>query len=71
MAFALDHVQIAIPPGSETEAPGFYGTRLGLRELDRPAILAGGAGAGTISVSTSSISARTRISIPHARRTSR
>ncbi|WP_242186818.1 hypothetical protein [Sphingomonas sp. CARO-RG-8B-R24-01] len=44
MAFALDHVQIAIPPGSETEAPGFYGTRLGLRELDRPAILAGRSG---------------------------
>jgi catechol 2,3-dioxygenase-like lactoylglutathione lyase family enzyme len=44
MAFALDHVQIAIPPGSETEARAFYGTLLGLRELDRPASLAGRSG---------------------------
>jgi catechol 2,3-dioxygenase-like lactoylglutathione lyase family enzyme len=44
MAFALDHVQIAIPPGSEDVARAFYGTLLGLRELDRPASLAGRSG---------------------------
>ena len=44
MGLALDHVQIAIPPGSDAEARAFYGTLLGLRELDRPAVLAGRSG---------------------------
>jgi catechol 2,3-dioxygenase-like lactoylglutathione lyase family enzyme len=37
---ALDHVQVAAPPGSEDEARGFYGALLGLPELEKPAALA-------------------------------
>jgi catechol 2,3-dioxygenase-like lactoylglutathione lyase family enzyme len=36
----LDHVQVAAPPGSEAEARGFYGRLLGLRELEKPPVLA-------------------------------
>jgi catechol 2,3-dioxygenase-like lactoylglutathione lyase family enzyme len=32
----LDHVQIAAPPRSEAQARWFYGTLLGLPELDKP-----------------------------------
>lgn len=32
----LDHVQVAIPRGSEDEARSFYAGRLGLLELDKP-----------------------------------
>jgi hypothetical protein len=33
---ALDHVQIAAPPSSESEARGFYGELVGLIEVDKP-----------------------------------
>jgi extradiol dioxygenase family protein len=36
---ALDHVQIAAPPSSESEARRFYGTVIGLNEVDKPAPL--------------------------------
>lgn len=36
----LDHVQIAAPAGCEAEARRFYGTVLGLEEIDKPAVLA-------------------------------
>jgi catechol 2,3-dioxygenase-like lactoylglutathione lyase family enzyme len=42
--FALDHVQIAIPAGSEQEALGFYVGVLGFAEVERPASLAGRGG---------------------------
>lgn len=32
----LDHVQVASPRGCETEARRFYGTLLGLEEIDKP-----------------------------------
>jgi catechol 2,3-dioxygenase-like lactoylglutathione lyase family enzyme len=32
----LDHVQIAAPPSSEAQARWFYGTLLGLPELEKP-----------------------------------
>jgi catechol 2,3-dioxygenase-like lactoylglutathione lyase family enzyme len=32
----LDHVQVAMPPGAEQEARGFYGSLLGLPELPKP-----------------------------------
>ena len=32
----LDHVQVAAPPGCETEARHFYGRLLGLPEIDKP-----------------------------------
>lgn len=32
----LDHVQLAAPPGSETEARRFYGDLLGLEEVHKP-----------------------------------
>jgi catechol 2,3-dioxygenase-like lactoylglutathione lyase family enzyme len=32
----IDHVQVAVPPGSEAEARAFYGDLLGLEELPRP-----------------------------------
>jgi catechol 2,3-dioxygenase-like lactoylglutathione lyase family enzyme len=37
---ALDHVQVAAPPGSEDEARRFYGGLLGLSELEKPPALA-------------------------------
>jgi catechol 2,3-dioxygenase-like lactoylglutathione lyase family enzyme len=42
---ALDHVQVAAPPGCEPEARRFYGGLLGLPEMDKPEPLrdAGGA----------------------------
>jgi catechol 2,3-dioxygenase-like lactoylglutathione lyase family enzyme len=36
----LDHVQLAIPRGTEDEARRFYGGLLGLTEVDKPAPLA-------------------------------
>ncbi len=35
----LDHVQIAAPPGCESQARRFYGELLGLGELEKPARL--------------------------------
>ena len=37
---AIDHVQLAMPPGGEAEARGFYDRVLGLRELLKPPTLA-------------------------------
>ncbi len=36
---ALDHVQVAAPPGCEAAARPFYGELLGLPEMDKPAEL--------------------------------
>ncbi len=36
----LDHVQVAAPPGCESEARRFYGGLLGLGEIDKPPLLA-------------------------------
>jgi hypothetical protein len=36
---ALDHVQVAAPPGCEAAARGFYGELLGLAETTKPAAL--------------------------------
>ena len=35
----LDHVQVAAPPGCEEAARAFYGGLLGLREIEKPAVL--------------------------------
>jgi catechol 2,3-dioxygenase-like lactoylglutathione lyase family enzyme len=40
MIYAIDHVQIAIPPGGETQARAFYCDVLRMRELPKPAELA-------------------------------
>ncbi len=45
MELLLDHVQIAAPPGAESEARRFYGELLGMRELPKPAALAKRGGA--------------------------
>ena len=37
---ALHHVQLAIPAGGEEECRGFWGGVLGMRELDKPPVLA-------------------------------
>jgi uncharacterized damage-inducible protein DinB/catechol 2,3-dioxygenase-like lactoylglutathione lyase family enzyme len=37
---AIDHVQLAMPPGGEAAARAFYGGLLGLREVAKPAVLA-------------------------------
>lgn len=37
---AIDHVQLAMPPGREPEARAFYGGLLGLPERPKPAHLA-------------------------------
>jgi catechol 2,3-dioxygenase-like lactoylglutathione lyase family enzyme len=36
---ALDHVQVAAPPGCEAQARWFYGTLIGLDELEKPGSL--------------------------------
>ncbi len=45
MIAALDHVQVAAPPGCEADARRFYGELLGLEEIDRPAALRARGGA--------------------------
>jgi catechol 2,3-dioxygenase-like lactoylglutathione lyase family enzyme len=45
MPLALDHVQVAAPPGCEEAARAFYGGLLGLAELDKPEPLRGRGGA--------------------------
>ncbi|HTZ07490.1 MAG TPA: VOC family protein [Acidimicrobiales bacterium] len=37
---ALDHVQLAMPPGGEDRARAFYGGLLGLEERAKPPVLA-------------------------------
>ena len=44
MMTGTDHVQLAIPDGSEDEARAFYGGLLGLTEVPKPAALAGRGG---------------------------
>jgi catechol 2,3-dioxygenase-like lactoylglutathione lyase family enzyme len=39
-----DHVQVAIPPGSEATARSFYGTLLGMAEVPKPTALTGRGG---------------------------
>jgi catechol-2,3-dioxygenase len=39
-AIRLDHVQIAAPPGCEAAAREFFGSLLGLAEIEKPAELA-------------------------------
>lgn len=41
---ALDHVQLAMPPGEEEAARRFYVGVLGLTEVPKPAVLAGKGG---------------------------
>jgi len=41
---AIDHVQLAAPPGSEAEARRFYVDLLGMEEIPKPAQLAGRGG---------------------------
>jgi catechol 2,3-dioxygenase-like lactoylglutathione lyase family enzyme len=45
MIVGLDHVQVAAPPGCEDDARWFYGTLLGLEELEKPPLLAARGGA--------------------------
>jgi catechol 2,3-dioxygenase-like lactoylglutathione lyase family enzyme len=40
-SLALDHVQIAIPPGGEEQARAFFSGILGLAEIAKPAELSG------------------------------
>ena len=43
-AFAIDHVQIAIPPDGEAQGRRFFGELLELTELPKPADMAGRGG---------------------------
>ena len=45
MPWLFHHVQLAIPPGSEEQALGFYRDVLGCEEIAKPATLAGRGGA--------------------------
>lgn len=45
MGVALDHVQIAAPPGFEQEARRFFGGLVGLEEVEKPDSLKGRGGA--------------------------
>ncbi|HEX8881185.1 MAG TPA: VOC family protein [Candidatus Acidoferrum sp.] len=40
----VDHVQLAMPKGSEDRARGFYGEVLGMKEIPKPQALAGRGG---------------------------
>jgi catechol 2,3-dioxygenase-like lactoylglutathione lyase family enzyme len=40
----IDHVQMAMPKGSEDRARGFYGEVLGMKEIPKPQALAGRGG---------------------------
>ncbi|GHH47503.1 VOC family protein [Streptomyces candidus] len=40
MITALDHVQLAAPPGSEPALRAYYVTVLGMREIPKPPVLA-------------------------------
>lgn len=40
----MDHVQVAIPKGGEDLARSFYSDQLGMREIPKPAALAGRGG---------------------------
>jgi catechol 2,3-dioxygenase-like lactoylglutathione lyase family enzyme len=44
VAPALDHVQVAAPAGCDEQARRFYGTLLGLAEVEKPAALRGRGG---------------------------
>ncbi len=44
MRIGLDHVQIAAPPGCETEARRFFGDLIGLQEVEKPKPLRGRGG---------------------------
>lgn len=44
MRIGLDHVQLAAPPGCETEARRFFGELLGLGEVEKPELLQGRGG---------------------------
>lgn len=44
MITALDHVQLAAPPGSEPALRAYYGEVLGMTETPKPAALAAGGG---------------------------
>jgi len=43
-SYRLHHVQLAVPPGSEEAARGFYVGVLGMEEVPKPATLAGRGG---------------------------
>ncbi|MBC3843796.1 glyoxalase [Streptacidiphilus sp. 4-A2] len=49
MIVALDHVQLAAPPGSEEQLRGYYAGILGMTEIPKPPVLAarGGCWFGT------------------------
>lgn len=40
----IDHVQLAMPPGNEERARGFYRDVLGMKEIPKPEALAGRGG---------------------------
>jgi catechol 2,3-dioxygenase-like lactoylglutathione lyase family enzyme len=42
--YAIDHVQIAMPPGGESQARAFYAALLGMTEIPKPQSLAGRGG---------------------------
>ena len=52
--YAIDHVQLAMPPGEEDKARAFYGGVLGMRETPKPPVLTARGGAwfeaGTVKV---------------------
>jgi hypothetical protein len=50
MLAAVDHVQLAAPPGSESRLRAYYVDVLGMTEIPKPALLAvrGGVGAANL-----------------------
>jgi 4-hydroxyphenylpyruvate dioxygenase-like putative hemolysin len=65
---AIDHVQLAMPPGGGDEARYFYGDILGMVELRKPEELAKRGGSGSEVAAFRSIWVLKMISGPRARR---
>jgi catechol 2,3-dioxygenase-like lactoylglutathione lyase family enzyme len=63
----IDHVQLSMPPGGEDDARRFYGSILGLREIAKPAELAGRGGCWFAGLAAAIHLAREEGFVPHAK----
>ena len=61
---ALDHVLLSMPPGGEDAARAFYGGLLGLREVPKPAPLAGHGGCWFVGPANPSMSVHLGVEDP-------
>lgn len=69
MLTAVDHVQLAAPPGTEGRLRAYYTEVLGMTELSKPSVLAARGAAGSPPDPSSCTSAWRRTSVRRARHT--